>query len=189
MSDKPKFPAALAMGVAEELIARMAPACERICFAGSLRRRKAEVGDVELLYVSRFESVVDTTDLFGGRVLANLADEAIAALEKDGTLVRRKNINGSETFGEKIKLMRHAASGIPIDLFATREESWANYLVCRTGPAEQNVRICVAAIARGYKWEPYTAGFRRIGHTVPMHSEEDVFRFVGMPYRAPEDRT
>jgi hypothetical protein len=38
-------------------------------------------------------------------------------MEKAGVLERRKNTIGRETFGPLNKLMRHRASGIPVDLF------------------------------------------------------------------------
>jgi DNA polymerase/3'-5' exonuclease PolX len=121
-------------------------------------------------------------------ITVNLADETIAALEKSGTLERRKNVNGSEMYGPKNKLMRHRASGMPVDLFAATPENWWNYLVCRTGPADSNRRICMAAQDRGWEWNPYGAGFSRDSETRAMESEAEVFAFVGLPYAQPEDR-
>jgi DNA polymerase/3'-5' exonuclease PolX len=85
--------------------------------------------------------------------------------------------------------MRHVASGIPADLFAATRENWWNYLVCRTGPADSNMRICMGAQARGWKWNPYGAGFSDPeGNVRVMDSERAVFDFVGLPYREPEAR-
>lgn len=185
MTDKKKFPAIDAMKVAEELIAAMAPTCERICFAGSLRRRKPEVGDVEILFVPKMDSV--QIDLFGSRQLISQTDAVIARLLENGTLRKRPSRTGVFSWGEKNKLALHS-SGIPVDLFSTHAEAWHNYLVCRTGPAESNLAICNAAIAKGWKWTPYGMGFYRLGHTEKMNSELDVFEFVGLPFRTPEDR-
>lgn len=158
---------------------------------GSVRRRKPDCGDVELLYVPKFGPVPVKTDLFETNEQRNLTDLAIADLERTGILLRRLNSRGHETFGEKIKLMRHAETGIPIDLFSTNLESWWNYLVCRTGPAESNVRICMEANARGWRWAPYSPGYVRLDGgepSAPMESEEDVFRFVNLPFLPPEKR-
>ena len=129
----------------------------------------------------------DPADMFAS-ITVNLADEAISALEKSGVLERRKNVKGSEMYGPKNKLMRHCASGLPVDLFAATAENWWNYLVCRTGPADSNTRICMAAQDRGWKWNPYGAGFSRDGETRAMESEAEVFAFVGLPYAQPEER-
>lgn len=190
MSDKPKFPNAVGTAVAGHLLDYLRPATDRIIVAGSLRRGKIMVGDVELLYIPKTEVRPDPQDMFA-TVTVNLVDEVIASLEKDGVLERRKNVSGWEAgFGIKNKLMSHKKTGIPVDLFSTTEEAWFNYLVCRTGPADSNTRICVAAQRKGWKWNPYGSGFtnNRSGEMRVMESEEAVFKFVGLPYLPPEKR-
>lgn len=188
MSDKRKFPRADAIAVAKEIVEALRPCAERIIVAGSLRRRRPEVGDVEILYVPRVECIADPDSLLDEKIEFNRADAAVARLERTDILSRRLSSAGHESFGEKNKLMLHRATGIPVDLFSATEENWWNYLVCRTGGAENNVAICTAAIRKGWKWEPYSAGFYRIGHTEKMTSERHVFEFVGLPYLEPEDR-
>ena len=85
--------------------------------------------------------------------------------------------------------MRHVPSGIPVDLFATTEACWFNYLVCRTGGADNNLAICFAAQRAGWKWTPYGPGFTRgSGEVHLVRSEREVFEFVGLPYLEPEQR-
>lgn len=182
---KAKWPRAAALVVAEEIIAALRPACSRIEVAGSLRRGRGEVGDVEILFVPKMDSV--PVDFFGSRELVSQAEGVIARLLGDGTLSKRPSKTGVCSWGEKNKLALHR-SGIPVDLFATYEEAWFNYLVCRTGPAESNLAICNAAIAKGWKWTPYGRGFYRLGHTEKMNSERAVFEFVGLPFNPPEKR-
>lgn len=192
MNEKPRWPHADGLRVADELCAALQPVCERITVAGSLRRQKPTVGDVEILYIRMTEIRPDPDDMFA-TITVNLADEVIAELERTGVLERRRNVNGSEMFGPKNKLMRHRASGMPVDLFAATPENWWNYLVCRTGPAESNTRIATAAQHRGWKWHPYGTGFSRENdegerEEFTVTCEEDVFRFVGMPFAEPWDR-
>lgn len=186
---KTKFPRAAALAVAKEICQALAGSCERLIVAGSLRRGAVEAGDVEIVYISRREIRPVTGDMFAkGEV--DCAACVISGLEKAGVLERRENLLGSTMYGPKNKLMRHAASGIPVDLFATREEAWWNYLVCRTGPAELNTRIASLAQDRGWRWNPYAAGFTHTerGEVAAMDSEEAVFAFVGLPYLAPRER-
>lgn len=178
--EKPRFPYEVGRKVAAELLTALNPGCDRLVIAGSLRRRQPTVGDVEFLYISRTEVRPDPADMFAS-ITVSLADEAIAALEKSGVLERRRNVKGSEMYGPKNKLMRHRATGLPVDLFAATRENWWNYLVCRTGPAESNTRIAQAAQARGWQWNPYGAGFSRAGETHAIGSEAEVFAFVGLP--------
>lgn len=179
------------MKVAKELCDALKPVTERLVVAGSLRRRKAEVGDVEILFVPKVER--RRVGLFAEDVSeVCLVGECLGALLAAGVLAKRLNANGSEMWGAKNKLAVHVASGVPVDFFAATEESWFNYLVCRTGPGESNIAICQSAIERGWKWNPYGSGFSRtVGLGVETHavaSEREVFEFVGLPYREPWDR-
>lgn len=190
-AEKPRFPNAVAMSVAAGLCSALKNASERLVVAGSLRRRKATVGDVEILYIAKSGVIQDPEDMFASKKV-NLADVRISTLERVGILERRKNVNGSEMYGPKNKLMRHVETGLPVDLFAATMENWFNYLVCRTGPADSNMRIAIAAQERGWKWNPYGAGFSRGGpltgepvQTRAMSSEEEVFAFVGLPFLEP----
>lgn len=187
---KKRWPRAAALAVAKELCAALQPVTRRLIVAGSLRRRKPEVGDVEILYVPKFET--QQFDFFSTRE-ANLVDRLLQSLLAVGTLQKRPNVNGSFAWGDKNKLALHP-SGIPVDFFSATEENWFNYLVCRTGGAENNVLIANAAIRRGWKWNPYGPGFSRGGPLAgpeqnhPVKSEREVFEFAGLPYREPWER-
>lgn len=186
MSDKKKYPRAAAIAVAKELCDALQPICISLIVAGSLRRRKKEVGDVEIVYVPRTVSVQD--GLFD-QVEKSLVDDALDIFLRRGLLSKRQNVNGSEMWGPKNKLALHVASGIPVDLFAATTENWFNYIVCRTGPADSNTLIATAAQAKGWKWNPYGVGFtNERGELVPVKSERDVFALVGLSYREPWER-
>lgn len=190
-SGKPKakrrWPREAALRVARELCAALGPATVRLCVAGSLRRGKAEVGDVEVLFIPRFEE--RQIDLFNVEPV-NLAEVVIAGLMLCGTLQARVSASGMRVWGLKNKLAVHVPSGIPVDLFAATEENWWNYLVCRTGPKESNIQISNAARRSGWLWHPYGPGFSRAGSReyVAMTSEREVFEFVRLPYREPPER-
>lgn len=190
MSDKQKYPRDLALAATREILAHLVT--ERVIVAGSLRRRKKEVGDIEILYIPKkdYQHDVEASDLFQPRArVRNLTDHSIVEMIKAGTIRPRENVLGRTTWGDKNKLAVHVASGIPVDLFATTESAWFNYLVCRTGSAENNIRISAAAQAKGWGWHPYALGFtNERGQPVHVRSEEDVFRLVGLPYLQPWER-
>lgn len=172
--------------MAREIVQLLQPHCDRLVVAGSLRRRKALVGDVEILYIPKFTTVPD--GLFDSKQF-NYSDHALEQMLQSGVIAKRKNVNGSEMWGEKNKLAVHVRSGIPIDFFSARESNWFNYLVCRTGGAESNTEIASAARAKGWKWHPYGQGFTdQHGCIHVVNSEQDVFSLAGLPYKEPWER-
>jgi DNA polymerase/3'-5' exonuclease PolX len=186
---KQQWPRAVGLEVAREVCQSLAPVCERLIVAGSLRRRKSEVGDVEIVYIGKEVREHDPEDMFAERSV-NLADEVIGRLEAVGVLERRPNKNGNTSYGKWNKLMRHVRTGMPVDLFQAEEDRWWNYLVCRTGPAESNMAVASRAKAMGYRWTPYGKGFVELasGEVKAVESEREVFAFVGMEYREPWER-
>lgn len=187
-----KYPASEAKDVARELVRALEGHCERIIVAGSLRRRKAEVSDVEVLFIGKRQLHLPPGEIF--KRMCDMADVAIEELVSKGVLKARLNTAGRPAWGEKNKLAVHRATEMPVDLFKATVDNWWNYLVCRTGPADLNVKICNAAIAKGWKWNPYGSGFSRGGplagetEEYKVESEEAVFEFVGLPFLKPEAR-
>lgn len=190
MSDKKKYPRADAIRVAKEICDALKGKVEALIVAGSLRRRKELVGDVEIIFIPKIEDVVNREDLFGSFIESDLARNAIDDLLSRGILSKRLNERGSEMWGEKNKLATHVATGMPVDLFRATADNWFNYLVCRTGSSENNVRICTAAQRGGLKWNPYGSGFTRLsdGQEIKVSSERDVFRIAGLEYLEPHQR-
>ena len=165
-----------AKAIAEQLKELLAPACERIEIAGSTRRQKPDVGDIELLCIPKFVNGVD------------MLDRELGALFIQGLLCHRRNKRGSITYGAKNKLLLHRPSGIGVDIFSTTEECWPVALVVRTGGKDTNMRIAMAALRKGYQFHAYGKGFTTPQGEIVCHSERDVFEAVGLPYQAPEER-
>jgi len=186
MPDKRKWPYEDAVPVARELCELLKPVTRRLCVAGSLRRCSAYVGDIEIVFIPATEE--RQVDLFNVEAV-DLAAYAIIRMLNQGILKKRFSVKGTTSWGPKNKLAVHVASGIPVDLFSATEANWWNYLVCRTGPAALNKRICTLAQKKGWKWNPYGEGFSGPGgQAVAVTSEEEVFEFVGLPFKRPADR-
>ncbi len=165
-----------AKAIAEELKRLLEPACERITIAGSIRRRKPEVGDIELLCIPKYVAEVDQLD------------REIGALFIRRLLGFRLNKLGSRVYGPKNKLLVHLESGIGADIFSTTEECWPVALVVRTGGKITNQRIATAALRKGYRFHAYGSGFSTPNGEIVCHSEREVFETAGLPYQAPEER-
>jgi DNA polymerase/3'-5' exonuclease PolX len=190
-TEKTKYPWPEAAGVAAEITGAMEALCGAgyLCAAGSVRRRKALVGDIEILYVPVIGSRRLPDEMFGTPV--NAVDDWLDQMARQKMLVPRLNSLGRKTWGGRIKLATHVPTGIPVDFFEATKANWWNYLVCRTGPKESNVAICKAALARGWQWHPYSPGFASKDGPVELHamkSEAEVFEFVGLKALPPEER-
>lgn len=174
-----------AMAVAQELAYDLKPYTRAIEIVGSLRRGKATVGDIELLYIPKFDHRAD--GLFD-TIHVNIAEERISEWLTNGTLTKRPNIRGFTSWGEKNKLAVHK-SGIPVDLFATTAENWHVSLVIRTGSKETNLKLTTGAQKQGCTLNAYGSGITwPDGEVTPATSEREVFSLCGVPYLEPKNR-
>jgi DNA polymerase/3'-5' exonuclease PolX len=166
-----------ARAIAEELKKLLEPACERITIAGSIRRQKPRVGDIELLVIPKFDGIFD------------LLDRELKWLIGTHILEHRLTKIGSVVYGPKNKLLRHVASGIGLDVFSTDAECWWVSLVVRTGGEATNKEIASLALERGMRFHAYGRGFTLAdGSELVCKSEEEVFKAVGLAYQAPWER-
>ena len=165
-----------ARAIAEEIKWDLQSSCERIEIAGSIRRLKPEVGDIELLCIPKFDRGVD------------LLDRELGALVFQGILNLRLNKRGIRAYGPKNKLMVHVKSGIGVDIFSTDEECWWVSLVVRTGGKVTNQQISMAAIKKELRFHAYGRGFTSPQGEIICRSERQVFETVGLAYRLPWER-
>ena len=177
--EKTRCPLHRAEEVANEVVELLEPYCERIAIAGSIRRRKPEVGDIEILAIPKYA---------GLSCHVNLLDQEILDLMHRGIFDFRLNKRGRHAFGQKNKLLVHLPSGLAVDVFSTDEQCWPVALVIRTGGAETNRRIAMAAIKKGWHLQAYGAGFSTPNGDVVCKSERAVFELVDLPYLEPWER-
>lgn len=182
-SEKKRWPVEVARKVAEELKEELQGKCSRVEIAGSIRRGKAMVGDIELVYESPA-----LTDLFGEALQELRADEVINHWLESNVIEPRRNVAGSISWGREIRLAVHVASGIPLDLFAARPGGWWSYLMCRTGSRLHNEAIARAMMGRSMRWEPYEGVRMRDGSLRRVGSEAELYELIGWPPLKPEDR-
>jgi len=161
-----------AKAIAITLVYYLASGVNRIAIAGSIRRQKPEVGDIELLVIPK----------------ANYLDKILDDLMVQGILAMRLNKRGNRVYGPKNKLMVHLPSGIGVDIFSTTPDCWAVSLVVRTGGEKTNKRIATTALRRGYRFHAYGSGFSTPQGYIVCNSEREVFEAVDLPYLEPWER-
>src|SRR6266545_4228525 len=161
------IPLAVALPLAETLRDRLAAVAgvDRVEVAGSLRRMKAAVHDLDLLAAGDDPAAVT-------RAFADLPEVAeVAALGDTKVSIRTRD-------------------GYQVDLRVVRPAVWGAALQYFTGSAAHNVRIRELAVKAGFKLSEYGL-FERGGELVVAEEEAVVYDRLGLEWVAPvlrEDR-
>jgi DNA polymerase/3'-5' exonuclease PolX len=172
-------------------------ACERLEIAGSLRRAKPTVRDIELVALPRFEDRAGE-DLWSTDATHDLLEERIAELLAARFLEARQvanhradgRVETQTKLGPAFKALVYR--GIPVDLFIVRgSASWGCIYALRTGPGDWNTKLVTDCQAIGRRVAGGQAE-RWAGDgwvAVPTPEETDFFAALGQPWVDPEDRT
>ena len=191
MTDKIKLPLAQAQALAEKIVEALSPACERIEIAGSIRRRKPMVGDIEIVAIPRFGPKPGAmADLFTGKIeQESLLDRLLAELVE-----RKPHFHRGGKDGEKYKTFAIDLPGgdqVKLDLFLATVEQWGFTLLIRTGPADFSKHMVTQAWQDG----PLPAEYRVSGgwmwqgsEQVPIREGREWFELCGYEYREPWER-
>lgn len=129
--------------------------------AGSYRRRKATVGDLDILVIATKQSPV--MDRF---MNFEEVDEVVSKGETRSTVRLR--------------------SGINVDLRDVRQASYGAALVYFTGSKEHNIAVRRMGVNKGLKFNEY--GVYQENRKVAGETENDVYKQVGMAWVQPELR-
>lgn len=173
--------------VARRIRDALAPACERACVAGSLRRRARAVSDIEIVCEPRRDE-----DLFGAPSgecqLAALLDRLRAA----GSIRWRIETHPAPKDWRAARRMWAAVvlpEEIPLDVFAVRPPAqWGAILAIRTGPAEYSRRLVTSCRTRGLRCEDGRLVDAQ-NRPVETPEERDFIEACGMQWVHPEART
>jgi len=179
--------------LADGLVTAMRPHCDRIEIAGSIRRGKPEVKDIELVAIPRWVDEPDPSNLFAeDRIRVNqlhrwATSRAVLAhgLQwiKPATSVILPWTPRPDGQYWRGYLPEHE---LKVDLFLSERETWGLDLLIRTGPAEFGRELMIAFQRRGYRVK---GGHLWQGQTrIPTPEEEQLFQHLGLPWIPPADR-
>jgi DNA polymerase (family 10) len=160
-----RTPVATADAVAARLVEalRAHGGVERIAVAGSLRRRRETVKDIDILVTStRPARVIET-------------------------LTRLPSVVEVLARGDTRASVRHR-DGLQVDLRAVAPEAFGAALQYFTGSKEHNVRLRELARRQGLGISEYGVFEARTGVRIAGATEEDVYAAVGLPWIPPELR-
>lgn len=163
-----RLPLGIALPLAEEIRTALEKSglCGKVAIAGSLRRRKETVGDIDIL----------ATSVHPGKVM-----DLFCALPE----VARVTAKGAT------KATVFLREGLDADLRVVAPEVFGAALHYFTGSKDHNVRIRKLGIRKGLTISEYgvfRGTAKHKGKLLAARTEEDVYRAVGLPSIAPELR-
>jgi DNA polymerase (family 10) len=149
--------------IAQAIVAIIGAHAERIEIAGSLRRRRETVGDVDIIASSADpDKIIDA--------FVSLA-EVRSVLSKGET-----------------KSSISLKNGLQVDLRVVEDSSFGAALLYFTGSKDHNVLLRTVSIEKGYKLNEYGLFGREGGTSIAGRSEQEIYTALAMQYIPPELR-
>ncbi|MBW3017345.1 hypothetical protein KY316_03145 [Candidatus Woesearchaeota archaeon] len=162
---KGRIPLKQAQQMADSIVSKLKPVKEisKISVAGSLRRKKSTIGDIDILASSKNPKKV--IEAFTS--LPNV-QKVIAKGPTKATVVLK--------------------SGVQADLRVLAAESWGAGLLYFTGSKNYNIELRKIAIKHGYKLSEYGLFDKQTGKMVAGRTEQEICKKLGVKYLKPEER-
>lgn len=151
--------------VAESLVAILAARDDvhDVACAGSLRRFRDTIGDVDILVAA---------DDAAGIMDAFTSHDLVASVQGHG-----------DTKSSVV-----TRDGLQVDLRVVPPASFGAALVYFTGSKAHNIQLRQRAISRGWKLSEYALEHAESGEVVAAATEEEVYAALGLPWIHPEQR-
>lgn len=141
---------------------------DRVITAGSLRRGRETVGDIDLLV---------TGSACASDRVATVVEHVAAYPAMVDLIAKGQN-----------KVSFHLRHGLQVDVRMLPEESFGAALQYFTGSKMHNVAIRQRALKLGYTLNEYALARLEDGAALPSRTEEEIYTALGMPWIPPEMR-
>lgn len=160
-----RAPLDVALATAEEIVAALSSAtgCRRCAYAGSLRRGRETIGDIDILAAS---------------------DQPRSVMRAFRELPQVLEVIASGDTKTSVRTYR----GLQIDLRVVPLECWGAALQYFTGSKQHNVRVREIAVHKGLKLSEYGLFDAESGDLLVADTEEAVYQRLGLAWVPPELR-
>jgi DNA polymerase/3'-5' exonuclease PolX len=160
--------------IAEEVRQALAPCCTRLEVAGSIRRQRPTIGDIEIVAIPKQVPA----GLFG--------DESTVHPAFCQAVNQWPAVKGQPTGKHTQRIL---PGGVKLDLFMADADNWGLILVIRTGSwAFSRDMLGAHCKKRGYKSIEGRLTRLRDGQVMPIREEAELFALLGVPYVEPPAR-
>lgn len=156
--------------LSKNIVDSLAPYCHQISVAGSIRRRRPVINDID-----------------------------IVVIPKDPAKFRARLFRTTTAICDGPKYISvHLCNGYQLDVFIARQAvddwfntlpaNWGSILLCRTGSKEHNTLLAAAAKKLGLTWDIQRGILDENGYIIASATEEEIFSALRLPYLPPEQR-
>ncbi len=147
--------------IADGLVKDLTPSSDRISIAGSIRRERPEIGDVEIVLIRKKSELI--------YLMAYLEQYRIIKGTVMGKYMRLELPNSTK-----------------LDLFFCEKDNWGDIYFIRTGSYDWNIWFMTELRKNGY--EHKEGRLYKGEEIIPCYEEEDMFKAVGLEFVNPPDR-
>jgi DNA polymerase (family 10) len=176
--------------VAEEMVAALSAVdgCVRCTYAGSARRMRETVGDIDIL-ATVASPTAGTAAADGAPATTEFAETAAASSTPPNGLDSSRALMTAFTalpgVAEVVasgptKTTIRTARGLQVDLRVVPEDSWGAALQYFTGSQAHNVRVREIAVRLGLRLSEYGLFRVETGERIASRTEEGIYRALGM---------
>ena len=142
------------------VVKALEPYCDKIEVAGSVRRQRPIVNDIDLVVIPRDQRNLDLA------------------------LMRMGNYKMSG-----MKIARVEMDSIPLDIYFATPETFATLFLVRTGSKENNIRLATLAKKRGWRLAASGDGlFDETGRRIAGDTERSIYEALEVPWQEPWER-
>jgi DNA polymerase (family X) len=149
----------------EVVLERLKPYIEKGIIAGSVRRKKAECHDVDLVIIPKREFMV----------MENIK----AILRQYGKFDKQ---------GKDILIVKDEVKETQVDCYIANEKTYEMVLLIRTGSKEHNVKLAQKAIQKGYSLKHGLGLVDKETGRVVANTERKIFDELELEYVEPRKR-
>ena len=142
------------------------PGAIKVELAGSIRRQKETIGDLDILIACEMNSRKKIIDLF---TQSKIVGKILSKGETKCTILMANN-------------------GIQVDMRLINEDDWGTALQYFTGSKEHNIHLRTIANKNGFKLSEYGLFNLLTGKKLSCKDEADIYRNLKLPFIVPEMR-
>ncbi|MDE1848864.1 MAG: hypothetical protein KGH55_02435 [Nanoarchaeota archaeon] len=149
------------LALANKIVKQLKPFCSRIEIAGSIRRKKKNPHDIDIVLIAKEDG----------------KDKIKRLLEKEGRFLQGGN-----------KEMFFRIEGIDLDLFFTVPDEWGATLMAYSGQKGSNIGLRLVAMRKGLKLTNHGLFRKSDGRRLAGKTERGIYESLGRPYKEPWER-
>ena len=155
-----------AVKLSEAIKAAVEAHCEKIEVAGSIRRQKPKVHDIDFVVVARSDS----------------------EWQKISEILRRQKAKPNCSGNQLIKAYLPCQNGLfQVDFYRAKPSTFGIHLLIRTGSADHNMWLAGIAISKNMRLK-YSEGLIKDAMPIAGEDEKEVFSALGLPSPLPTER-